>query len=47
MGKGLAQSYSSLWKQVTTAEEKDQPKSALEAISKIERKAEKEQYTPV
>ena len=43
IGTGLAQSYSSLWKQVTTAEEKDQPKSALEAISKIERKAEKEQ----
>ncbi len=39
---GFAQSFSSLWKQVKTAEEKDQPKSALEAIHKIERKAEKE-----
>lgn len=38
-----AQSYSSLWKQVKTAEEKDQPKSALAAIEKIERKAEKGQ----
>ena len=38
-----AQSFTSLWKQVKVAEEKDQPKSALAAIEKIERKAEKEQ----
>ena len=40
--KAVAQSYKSLWKQVRTAEEKDQPKSALEAIEKISRKAEKQ-----
>ena len=38
-----AQSFTSLWKQVKTAEDKDQPKSALAAIEKIERKAEKGQ----
>ena len=42
-GRVLAQSYTSLWKKVHEAEEKDQPKSALSYIQKIERKADKEQ----
>ena len=38
-----AASFSSLWKKVSEAEEKDQPKTALNYIIKIEQKAEKEQ----
>lgn len=38
-----ATSFSSLWKSVREAEDKDQPKTALGYIIKIEQKAEKEQ----
>ena len=36
--------YTSLWKQVEKAQEKDQPKTALSAVKKIETKAEKEKH---
>lgn len=36
--------YSSLWKQCEKAQEKDQPKTALSAVRKIEEKAEKEKH---
>lgn len=36
--------YSSLWKQYEKAQEKDQPKTALAAVKKIETKAEKEKH---
>ena len=38
-----AASFTSLWKKVRDAEDKDMPKTALEYIMKIEQKAEKEQ----
>ena len=36
--------YASLWKIVEKAQEKDQPKTALSAVKKIETKAEKEKH---
>ncbi len=37
-----AQDYDALWKQVKTAQEKDQPQSVLSSLRKIEQKANKE-----
>ena len=44
LGLSAQGDYSSLWKQVEKAQEKDQPKTALSAVKKIETKAEKEKH---
>ena len=44
LGMSAQGDYTSLWKQVEKAQEKDQPKTALSAIKKIETKAEKEKH---
>lgn len=44
LGMSAQGDYTSLWKQVEKAQEKDQPKTALSAIKKIEIKAEKEKH---
>ena len=44
LGMSAQGDYASLWKQVEKAQEKDQPKTALSAIKKIETKAEKEKH---
>ena len=44
LGLSAQGDYTSLWKQVEKAQEKDQPKTALSAVKKIETKAEKEKH---
>ncbi len=44
LGMSAQGDYTSLWKQVEKAQEKDQPKTALSAVKKIEAKAEKEKH---
>ena len=44
LGMSAQGDYTSLWKQVEKAQEKDQPKTALSAVKKIETKAEKEKH---
>ena len=44
LGLSAQRDYASLWKQVEKAQEKDQPKTALSAVKKIETKAEKEKH---
>ncbi len=44
LGLSAQGDYASLWKQIEKAQEKDQPKTALSAVKKIETKAEKEKH---
>ena len=44
LGLAAQGDYATLWKQVEKAQEKDQPKTALSAVKKIETKAEQEKH---
>ena len=44
LGMSAQGDYTSLWKQCENAQKKDQPKTALSAVRKIEAKAEKEKH---